>query len=167
LNDSDKEVRRAAVEALGNLDDLNRAPPALIAALKDSDWEIREKAAESLGNIGDAAAVPGLGAAIHDERVEVRRKVIEALGQMEDSRVTTYLVTAIKDDDAEVRKAAAEALGEHKEQFLPAANYRNPGLKSWVRVFYDRSGADSGLQRDGAVICWYDIWSCPRLLRFG
>ena len=42
VSDADPRVRKAAIEALGQLDDLKQAPKPLLAALQDPDPEIRD-----------------------------------------------------------------------------------------------------------------------------
>jgi len=55
LKDTDKWVRFAAAEALGNLGDPQNAGP-LIAALEDTDQDVRFIIAEALGKLGDPKA---------------------------------------------------------------------------------------------------------------
>ena len=42
---------------MGNIDELKKAPQALIDALSDPNRDVRRNAAGALGNIGDEAAV--------------------------------------------------------------------------------------------------------------
>jgi HEAT repeat protein len=49
LKDSDPEVRRAAVEALGEIEG-DAATRQLVMAMKDTDSEVRQQAAEALGH---------------------------------------------------------------------------------------------------------------------
>jgi len=83
LGDSDRDVRRAAAEALGDLGD-PQAVPALIQALRD-DWEaVRRAAAEALGKLGDPQAIPPLIQALGDYWYDVRFAAAEALGKLGD-----------------------------------------------------------------------------------
>jgi len=113
VTDSSPNVRLAAVEALGNLQD-PRAVDALVQALRtDTDARVREAAAESLGEIDSQRAVPGLIAALGSERVTaVRAKIAWALGEIDDARAVDALSAAVRDTAEEVRRQAVWALGE-------------------------------------------------------
>ena len=52
--DARADVRQKAAWALGQLDELTTAPPALIEALRDEDRNVRLGAAHALGEIEDA-----------------------------------------------------------------------------------------------------------------
>jgi len=109
-------VRIAAASALGQLDELESAPDALLDALRDDSVELRRVAAEALGEIADVRAVTALGGALGETDLETRRAVVQALAQIEHESTVPFLLRAIKDSDPEIRKMAAEALGERKEK---------------------------------------------------
>ena len=113
LSDEDVNVRLAAVEALGNLQD-PRAVDALVQALRnDTDARVREAAAESLGEIDSPRAIPGLTAALGAERVAaVRAKIAWALGEIDDPRALDALTAAVRDTSVEVRRQVVWAIGE-------------------------------------------------------
>jgi HEAT repeat protein/beta-lactamase regulating signal transducer with metallopeptidase domain len=112
LSDADADVRLAAVNSLGGLQD-----PAAIAALakalhEDTDARVREAAAWALGEIDDNRAVPSLLDALKSERVaKVRVKIVEALHEIDDASAVSGVSGALKDGSVEVRRAAVEALG--------------------------------------------------------
>jgi HEAT repeat protein/beta-lactamase regulating signal transducer with metallopeptidase domain len=112
LSDADADVRLAAVNSLGGLQD-----PAAIAALakalhEDTDARVREAAAWALGEIDDNRAVPSLLDALKTERVaKVRVKIVEALHEIDDASAVSGVSGALKDGSVEVRRAAVEALG--------------------------------------------------------
>jgi HEAT repeat protein/beta-lactamase regulating signal transducer with metallopeptidase domain len=128
LADAEYEVRLAAVNSLGGLQD-----PAAIAALakalkEDTDSRVREAAAWALGEIDDNRAVPHLLDALKTERTtKVRVKIIEALEEIDDPSAIGGVSAALKDGSVEVRRAAVEALGE----FGDAAVI--PALASMIR----------------------------------
>ncbi len=81
LKDTDAGVRRAAVNALAELNS-RRAVPALSAALKDGDPELRGAIATALGEIGDRDAVDALIGAVKDKSPDVRKRAITSLGEI-------------------------------------------------------------------------------------
>jgi HEAT repeat protein/beta-lactamase regulating signal transducer with metallopeptidase domain len=113
LTDRDPQVRLAAAEGLGGLDD-PRAVEALSRALRsDENVEVRRMAAWALGEIEDAAGVPALSDALRSDRdEEVRRMAAWALGEIESATAVEALGAALKDSSPEVRKTAVWALGE-------------------------------------------------------
>lgn len=141
LNDPDAQIRKAVIEALGQLKDL-RTLDLLLHRLGDSDAEVREVTAKALANFGTPkildvfisqlehsdwrirkAAVEGLSVMktsksleslfkkINDPDSEVRKAVVTALGNLGNTKALTPLIRRLKDSHAEVREAAAEALG--------------------------------------------------------
>jgi HEAT repeat protein/beta-lactamase regulating signal transducer with metallopeptidase domain len=113
LGDADVEVRRAAVSALGSLED-PRAIEALMQALRsDEDAEVRKAAAWALGQLEDRKAVPALTTALRqDGDIEVRKMSAWALGQIEDEGAVEALGAALGDQSAEVRSTSVWALGQ-------------------------------------------------------
>ena len=113
LADRDPQVRLAAAEGLGGLED-PRAIEALSRALRtDENVEVRRMAAWALGEIEDAAAVPALSDALRSDRdEEVRRMSAWALGEIESATAVEALGAALRDQSVEVRKTAVWALGE-------------------------------------------------------
>ncbi|RME00354.1 MAG: TIR domain-containing protein, partial [Bacteroidetes bacterium] len=96
LKDEDREVRRAAAEALMKI-----GQPAvlhLIQALNDEESDVRYYAAWALGKIGDAQAVPQLIQALKDEDRGVRRAAAEALVKIGQQAVP-QLCQALKDEE--------------------------------------------------------------------
>jgi HEAT repeat protein/beta-lactamase regulating signal transducer with metallopeptidase domain len=122
LDDSDAEVRREAVFALGRLRSA-RAAAAIAKALRDSDPEVRTQAAFALGQIRDSAAIDALANALAgDAESEVRTQAAFALGQIRADAAVEALARALaKDADGEVRKQAAFALGQVRSPAATAA----------------------------------------------
>ena len=113
LTDANAEVRLAAAQALGELDD-PRAIEALSQALRtDADPRVRETAAWALGEIESPTAVPALIAALRAEKVAtVRDRIVRALGEIEDARAVDAIGDALRDESVAVRRTAIWALGE-------------------------------------------------------
>ncbi|MCJ7714956.1 MAG: HEAT repeat domain-containing protein, partial [Anaerolineales bacterium] len=138
LKSPEKDIRKSAVVALGEIGDESVIQP-LIAVLNDEDFltkwaaekaiksfgalayeplitaftgsdeELRSGAAGALGNLGDVRAVAPLIAALKTEGKEVRFRIIGALGRLGDRKAVEPLLEAL--DDEEVRGAAASSLG--------------------------------------------------------
>lgn len=81
LRNEDRDVRRSAARALGQIGDARAVEP-LITALRDESWGVRRDAAKALGRIGDARAVEPLLGALRDEDSNVRREAAKALVTM-------------------------------------------------------------------------------------
>ena len=112
LGDPDAEVQHAAADAIGDLDDVTKAPAALIFATTSRDLELRRSATKALAHIGDAAAVQALVDRLSDADKDVRLAAVEGLGEMNVGAAIPGLTRALNDRDPEVRRAAAEALGK-------------------------------------------------------
>ena len=82
LSDADIAVRRAAAEALGDLDELHVAPTGLVGALSSTDPELRYRAAKSLASIADPATTSSLVALLSSPDAELRKDAVEALGDI-------------------------------------------------------------------------------------
>lgn len=77
--ESKKEIRNAAISALGDLQ-ADEAFNKLVMLLRDPDAEVRELACEALGRQGKELAIEHLKyVASNDEDETVRKKAIEAL----------------------------------------------------------------------------------------
>lgn len=133
LGDANADVRLAAVQALGSLQD-----PAVIAALakalrEDSDARVRQAAANALGQIDDPRAVPHLIEALRAERQpKVRVEIVEALQELDDPRAVQAILPFLRDPSAEMRRAAVSALHEFEDSsVVPAlvALVRDPDVQ--------------------------------------
>ena len=150
LDDPHEEVRAAAVDALGRLQDLRAAEP-LIARISDQSRHQRVRIVDALRSLGPGAGPPLLafarghvdllpqladlialacGAAatddlvtwFADERGDVRAAALSALGSTGvDDRTFYYALKGLTDADAGVRAMAARALGRSRRD--EAAGY--------------------------------------------
>ncbi|NET56012.1 MAG: NACHT domain-containing protein [Symploca sp. SIO2E6] len=111
LEESNSEVRKKAVESLGEIG-LNTAVTALINVLEDSDFEVRMSAADALGKIGSNTAITALINVLEDSDFEVRMTAADALGKIGSNTAITALINVLEDSDFEVRMTAADALGK-------------------------------------------------------
>ncbi len=106
----------AAVQAIGELDDLETAPRALVGALESPNAELRYAALHALAEIPDESLAPSLLPYITDADPDVRRLVVEAMGELRARIAVPALKRALNDANAEVRRAAIEALAEIEER---------------------------------------------------
>ncbi len=115
LNDADVDVQRAAANSIGDLDDVSKAPTALVRATTSPDRELRRHATRALAHIGDLATVQALADRLGDDDKDVRLAAVEGLGDMHVVAAIPGLTRALNDREPAVRRAAAEALGKTQE----------------------------------------------------
>ena len=109
-NESDRECKDKAVEALGWLGD-PAAVPALLAEM-EGDRGCPTIAAAALGRLGDSRAAAALAALLRNTEAEQGSRVAaaEGLGLLGGPTAMPLLADALKDSSRHVRAAAAEAL---------------------------------------------------------
>lgn len=117
-NENNKDVRRLATQALGELADVSTTDALIEIMNKDENHiEIRRDAARALGKIADDKAVAALVAKLtelHAEQTEraFRIDIIRALGDAKNASTTQILETVLEDADADIHFLAASALYE-------------------------------------------------------
>lgn len=115
ISDRDASVRYAAVEAMGEIHDLEQAPSALRQACTSSDRKLARLATLAVAEMHDPTTLDLLiSLSAMDDR-DVRLHIAEALGEIGSPKASDALMRLLKDADAHVRRAAAEALGEIRE----------------------------------------------------
>jgi len=121
LDDPDRQVRMAALEALAGMKD-SRALPGAMQALGSEDPEMRVAALHAVSHMGDPVALPATLPLLVDSDHRVRVAAAKAIGEFQDSTAIAALSSALRNDtDPEVRKTAAWALGEISDsRALPA-----------------------------------------------
>ncbi|HEY7396275.1 MAG TPA: HEAT repeat domain-containing protein, partial [Gemmatimonadaceae bacterium] len=108
-SDRSSRVRGTAAWAIGQLNP-ERAPRALLTALRDSDDDVRLKAAWALSQIGDADVVPEVTAALKvEQRDRVRQALVRALLESGD-RSSEVFSDLLQSKDKETREMAVRAL---------------------------------------------------------
>ncbi|MBW8771559.1 MAG: HEAT repeat domain-containing protein [Gemmatimonadetes bacterium] len=120
LKDEDADVRVAAAESLGKLED-SRAVPGLVAALSDREAKVRAAAAASLAKFTDPRALNGLAALLADPETDVRKQALDALTEYETGVPTASIVRLLSDPDADLRHDAAHAIGHFGDRSAASA----------------------------------------------
>lgn len=128
LKDENWSVRRAAIEALGEIitpDQLGfqvegtSVREALVNRLDDNRWSVREAAAKAIGKVGlsESGAVELLSDRLSDSEWPVRRAAAKALGKVRTSsrKAIDRLVGQLGDEQESVRKEARKSLEQIKE----------------------------------------------------
>ncbi|MFW5996431.1 MAG: HEAT repeat domain-containing protein [Lentisphaeria bacterium] len=118
LNNGNPEIRKRAVEELGERKD-DRAVQPLIEALESFYWFVREKAADALGQVRDSDAIPALTERLKDPYWRVREASARALGNIGDPKTIPDIKQALEDPHDEVCESAIWALAdiEHRQAF--------------------------------------------------
>jgi len=110
LEDPDRLVRCAAIDALAGLMDPRATAPLLVRLRTDGEEEVREHAAWALGESGDPGVVPALIDALSDPYLRVRSAASAAL-TLFGPDVLPALRPVLERADLPAAIAAAHALG--------------------------------------------------------
>jgi HEAT repeat protein len=112
LGDKDVRVRRAAAQALGEVEDHKAAGP-LVQAMDDPDPVVRRLAAQSLGELDGLKRAPArLVTALGDRDTEMAIIAALALKEIGDTAVVPALATAYRSDNPRLRYSIVAALAE-------------------------------------------------------
>jgi HEAT repeat protein len=177
VNDEERGIRLAAIEALGVIGDPQAVEP-LITVLQDGSWGVRSYAAAALGAIGDGRAVKPLSYLIRDGNKAVRKAAAEALarlGPLGDPESQGWYLVALErwDQVASLGEAAVEpliaALGNGEVDAarvlgeIGSARATEPlvsALKDrdyYLRKAAARSLEQIGLPSDPLMLAWYAV----------
>jgi HEAT repeat protein len=110
LDDEDKDVRKAAAEALAVIGAASVAHLAEVLDRKESSVSARTNAVEALSKIEDARCAEYIIRALKDNRASVRWTAAFCLGDMECQEAVDPLILALNDEDFLVRDNAVFAL---------------------------------------------------------
>jgi HEAT repeat protein len=162
LQSKNAVVRTRAAEYLGNSaspdyplqhrEQIRKAVPALMEALKDTDSSVRGAAASALGNIpGDMrVAVPALAGALQDKDRSVREAAALSLGRLGQSpelAVPVLVGMLNRDDNRESARDALIKLGPAARPAVPALidmlNVEDPNLRSNAAQVLGAIGPDA------------------------
>jgi HEAT repeat protein len=145
-SDTDDEVRRGAIGALGfATSDHATALSSLLAALADTAWQVREEAATTLGKLRATGALQALVTALDDPYWQVRVRAARSLGKLGDKEAAPALALALTHSISNLRKEAALSLGELRDARTLAAlqaaqDDRDPDVRKAVRVALQQIG---------------------------
>ncbi|HZV81984.1 MAG TPA: HEAT repeat domain-containing protein [Geobacteraceae bacterium] len=116
LSSPDPDIRRLAVDTLGQLGDTSSIN-AVESALNDSHWSVRVAVLHVLGKLGGIKEIPLLLEAIHDPDTMVRKHAILTLGDIRSASAIPALVQQLA--DMEMSRYAFISLLKFGRQALP------------------------------------------------
>ncbi len=124
LKDTDGNVRRAAIRALGNLSDGGKVSTGDIAnLLKDGEAGVRGIAAEALGKMGDMGKeyIPEIGRLLSDKNADVRAMSAGALSDLNaDAKdLAPKLTELLSDKNTNVSDNSLKALEKQAPVDMP------------------------------------------------
>ncbi len=112
--DPDAKVKRAAIEALGNIGTPNTFD-TLVVALKDSEGNVRKNAVEALGKLGDDRVVPVLiDMLLVEEFDDVKDAIGQSLSMFSGVEVESAYVSLLDNKDMAIRVVGIDGLGSLK-----------------------------------------------------
>ena len=109
LTDSNRQVRAAALEALGEMK-LPQNIELICSLLLDGDLEVQNRAVELLVKLRDPDTCKHLVGVLRDESEYTRRNAVEVLNEIADPTSIKYLLQILGDQDWWVRSRACDAL---------------------------------------------------------
>lgn len=111
LDNDDPAVRRAAIEAIGDMT-IPAILPIVSLGLRDPNPQVRVAAIEALVAREDRSGATAVEPLIHDSAREVRLAAIDALAELEADSAVHALASLLADQDPLIRHRAVLALGD-------------------------------------------------------
>lgn len=112
----DAKVKRAAIEALGNIGTPNTFD-ILVVALKDSESNVRKNAVEALGKLGNDRVVPVLiDMLLVEEFDDVKECIGQSLSKFSGLEVESAYVSLLDNEDITIRVLGIDGLGNLKSE---------------------------------------------------
>jgi serine/threonine-protein kinase len=110
LKDTNKYIRKAAIEGLLNMDADGVDIALVCSLLHDPDFEVQGKAVDLIIHLRQPDTFKHLIDALKDESEFARRCAVEVLNELADVSTIKHLLAVVSDDDWWVRTRAADAL---------------------------------------------------------
>jgi HEAT repeat protein len=107
-----RDIRKGAVEALGELGDSRGIEPLICTATEDQNDGVRHLAVNALIKHGSLAVEPLMAALAEGASGERKRLAVHVLGQISDKRAVFPLISKLTESDPLLRKSAIEVLGK-------------------------------------------------------
>jgi serine/threonine-protein kinase len=111
LRDENRQVRAAALKALGGMDTKQNIE-LIVSLLLDNDLDVQNRAVELLIKLNDPETCKYLVGVLRDESEYTRRNAVEVLNEIADPESIKLLLTPLGDGDWWVRSRACDALGK-------------------------------------------------------
>lgn len=111
LQDSNEDIRQAAVEALVQIGDVRIAEPLVDRVRKDEKPSVQKSAAEALIQIGNPQALQILREQFPGWDNDTRQAIVEALGRTWKLQTARFLIEQLHDRNQHIQYTAIEALG--------------------------------------------------------
>ncbi|MCK5682662.1 HEAT repeat domain-containing protein [bacterium] len=143
LNNPDINVRKKALQSLGQLSCDSSIPP-IIKALKDSNSDIRMDAAKYLGFKGHKSAVAPLCHCLKDKDFKVRNAVVDSLCILGDNSICPELFKLILNDEKTIRTSIIK--------FIDKFNWRPDSIDDNVRYLLAGQQIDKICEIGSAVV---------------
>jgi len=112
--ESDLEIRRAAILALGRIPG-HDVFDYLMYAMTEADWRVRAAAATAIALRGDTTALPSLHAALTDADTYVQQSAVLALDKIPDRSSFPYLFEAL--ENRAILDDVSDVFVRHKELY--------------------------------------------------
>jgi len=125
VHDSDSDVRRFAVKALGHIGTAD-VVAALSSATKDAEAKVRQAAADEIGRLKAKAGLEALAGLLDDPVDDVRWAAARAIGELRAQEAVPYLLDALRDSYPPVSNAAERGLQKLGIAQRKATGFRGP-----------------------------------------